>query len=202
MAEEFQHRRCTGPPGHAASTWWACGTFMNADRLSAAMLRRRPVRARQAPKGTHNPTLKEILGMLADIVGKHEARILIPHRLALLMAHVNEAGSKGVTRPPGGRSFSPQSDLAAPSYMFYPSDLAVREPGVLLSPAHPPRRALSAASPGGSKRTATWLEGRGSAETPEPLSSAPIPGSADRVRLRGGSSGRAKDAGRASRLSR
>ena len=98
--------------------------------------------------GNANLTLKEILGLLADILGKRAPRIRIPHRLALLMAHVNEAVSRYITRR---QPLIPLSAVRhAAHYMFYKSDKAVRELGFQQTP---PETALSDA--------ARWFEENG-----------------------------------------
>ncbi|MFQ5913107.1 MAG: hopanoid-associated sugar epimerase [Nitrospinota bacterium] len=81
--------------------------------------------------GNVNLTLREILEILAGITGRPAPKIRLPHGLALVMAHVNEAISRVTRRQP----LIPLSAVRhAAHYMFYKSDKAVRELGYMPTP--------------------------------------------------------------------
>ncbi|MFQ5693429.1 MAG: hopanoid-associated sugar epimerase [Nitrospinota bacterium] len=82
--------------------------------------------------GNANLAFREILEILARITGRRAPRIRLPHGLALLMAHANEALSRFVTRR---QPLIPLSAVRhAAHYMFYRSDKAVRELGFPQTP--------------------------------------------------------------------
>ena len=81
--------------------------------------------------GNVNLTFKNILEILAGITGRPAPKIRIPHGLALLMAHANEAVSRLTRRQP----LIPLSAVRhAAHYMFYKSDKAARELGFTQTP--------------------------------------------------------------------
>jgi dihydroflavonol-4-reductase len=88
--------------------------------------------------GNVNLTLKQLLEILAGILGRRAPKIRIPHGLALALAHANEAIARYVThREP----LIPLSAVRhAAHYMFYESNKAARELGYSPTPIETPLR--------------------------------------------------------------
>ncbi len=81
--------------------------------------------------GNVNLTLKEILGLLADIIGRPAPKLQIPYRLALALAYANEVLSRVTRLEP----LIPLSAIRhAAHYMFFKADKAIWELGYMPTP--------------------------------------------------------------------